>query len=154
ERLEEISALATMVDENRFQYSLDALCSWRGIRGKDDTSLREGIEALELHTNKRKKLVPQNYIGQLPARYVGPYAEADAINTLLLLENLSPILDQEGTRDAYRLECDILPLVQEMRLRGIRINLGAAERARTLLLHKRDAALAELSDKLGSPVSM
>jgi hypothetical protein len=31
EQIEEIGALATMVDENRFKYSLDALCAWRGL---------------------------------------------------------------------------------------------------------------------------
>ena len=154
DRLEEIGALATMVDENRFKYSLDSLCAWRGLPGKDETLLREGIEALGLITNKRKKVAPQNYLWQLPARYVGPYAEADAVNTLLLFENLDPILDQEGTRAAYRLECDILPMVLEMRLRGIRIDLDAAEQARDLLLRKRDAALAELSEKLGCAISM
>src|SRR5262249_19687919 len=127
ERLEEIGALATMIDENRFKYSLESLCEWRGLPGKDDTLLRQGIEALGLRDSKRKKLIPQTHIWQLPARYVGPYAEADAVNTLLLFENLNPILDQEGTRAAYRLECDILPMVLEMRLRGIRVDLDAAE---------------------------
>jgi DNA polymerase I-like protein with 3'-5' exonuclease and polymerase domains len=154
ERLEEIGALGTMADENRFKYSLEALCTWRGLPGKDETLLRQGIAALGLTDNQRKKIAPQSHIWQLPARYVGPYAEADAINTLLLYENLNPILDQEGTRAAYRLECDILPLVLEMRLRGIRVDLNAAERARELLLRKRDAALTELSEKLGSAVSM
>jgi DNA polymerase I-like protein with 3'-5' exonuclease and polymerase domains len=154
ERLEEIGALATMVDENRFKYSLDALCAWRGLPGKNETLLRQGIEALGLVTNKRKKVAPQNYLWQLPARYVGPYAEADAVSTLRLFESLNPILDQEGTRAAYRLECDILPMVLEMRLRGIRIDLDAAESARDLLLHKRDAALAKLSKKLGQTISM
>jgi hypothetical protein len=127
DRLEEIGALATMVDENRFKYSLDALCVWRGLPGKDDAPLRQGIEALGLHGNKRKKLLSQTHIWQLPARYVAPYAESDAVNTLLLHENLDPVLDQEGTRAAYRLECDILPMVLEMRLRGIRVDLDAAE---------------------------
>jgi hypothetical protein len=154
ERLEEIGALATMVDENRFKYSLDALCTWRGLPGKNETLLLEGIKTLGLVTNKRKKIVPQNYLWQLPARYVGPYAEADAVSTLLLFENLDPILDQEGTRAAYRLECDILAMVLEMRLRGIRIDLDAAGQARDRLLQKRDAALAELSEKLGAPVSV
>ena len=154
ERLEEISALATMVDENRFKYSLDALCAWHGLPGKDETLLRQGIAALGPATNKRKKVVPQNHLWQLPARYVGTYAETDAVNTLLLHESLDPILDREGTRAAYRLECDILPMVLEMRLRGIRIDLDAAERARDLLLHKRDAALTELSEKHGSEVGM
>ena len=55
-------------------------------------------------------------------------------NTLLLFENLDPILDQEGTRAAYRLEVDLLPMVLEMRRRGIRIDQDAAEQARDLLL--------------------
>jgi DNA polymerase I-like protein with 3'-5' exonuclease and polymerase domains len=41
-----------------------------------------------------------------------------------------------------------------MRLRGIRVDLDAAEQARTLLLGKRDAALAELSEQLGCAISM
>src|SRR6516225_975802 len=98
ECLEEIGALATMVDENRFKYSVDALCAWRGLLGKDETLLHQGIEALELVTNKRKKVAPQNHLWQLPARYVGPYAETDAVNTLRLYESLDPILDQESTR--------------------------------------------------------
>ena len=63
----------------------------------------------------------------------GPYGEADAVNTLLLYETLSPIIDREGTRAAYRLECDLMPLTIAMRRRGIRIDQDAAEQARDLL---------------------
>jgi DNA polymerase I-like protein with 3'-5' exonuclease and polymerase domains len=154
ERLEEIGALATLVDENRFRYGLDELCSWRGLPGKDDALLRQGIEALGLATNKRKKIVPQNHLWQLPARYVGPYAEQDVVSTLALFESLDPILDKEATRGAYRLEVDLLPMVLEMRRRGIRIDVEAAERARDHLLQRRDAIFAELSAKLGVGVSM
>src|SRR6516164_679527 len=149
-QLEEIGALATLVDENRFSYGLDALCAWRGIPGKDDTLLKEGAAALGLP----KRAKPVEHIWQMPARFVGPYAEQDAIATLLLFESLEPVLDREGTRKAYRLEVDLLPMVLEMRRRGIRIDIAAAERARDMLLQKRDAALAELSEKLGEPVSM
>src|SRR5262245_14256577 len=55
ERIEEIGALATMVDENRYQYGLDALCKWRGLRGKDESLLLEGCTTLGLTTNKREK---------------------------------------------------------------------------------------------------
>ena len=149
ERLQEVSALSTLIDENRFKYSLDALCAWRGLPGKDDALLRQGIEARGLHSNKRKKLIPQTHIWQLPARYAGLYAEADAINTLLLYENLDPIIDQEGTRAAYRLECEILPMVLEMRLRGIRVDLDAAERAAIFCCISAMGALVELSGELG-----
>src|SRR6516165_8493629 len=100
ERIEEIGALATLVDENRYQYSLDALCAWRGLPGKDESALRE---AVALH-GFPKKTKPQSCIWQLPARFVGAYAEADAVNTLALFESLNPVLDAEGTRAAYRLE--------------------------------------------------
>ena len=90
----------------------------------------------------------------MPARYVGSYAEGDAANTLALFESLDPILDQEGTRAAYRLECDLLPMVLEMRRRGIRIDVDAAEQARDRLSAKRDAIFGEISDKLGVNVGM
>src|SRR5262249_19882983 len=144
ERLEEIGALATIVDENRKRYALDDLCKWRELPGKGDTTLKEGAAALGLPTRAK----PVEHIWQMPAHFVGPYAERDAINTLLLFESLDPILDREGTRAAYRLEVDLLPMVLEMRRRGIRIDVAAAERARDDLLQKRDAAFAELSDKL------
>jgi DNA polymerase I-like protein with 3'-5' exonuclease and polymerase domains len=150
ERLEEIGALATMVDENRYRYSLDSLCAWRGLPGKDETLLKQAAIAHGLP----KKIKPQAFISQLAARFVGPYAEADAANTLALFESLDPVLDRENTREAYRLEVDLLPMVHEMRRRGIRIDTAAAECAREQLLQKRDTVFAELSEKLGVNVGM
>jgi hypothetical protein len=48
ESLEEIGALATIVDENRYKYSLDALCAWRGLARKDETLLKEAAIAPQL----------------------------------------------------------------------------------------------------------
>ena len=152
EQLEEIGALATLIDENRFTYSLDSLCAWRGLPGKDTALLEEAVKAAGFKVSKKTPL--QSYIWQMPAHLVGPYAEADPIATLGLFEDLNPILDQEGTRAAYRLEVDLLPMVHEMRRRGIRIDQSAAEQARDYCLQKRDPALAELSEQLGTHVSM
>src|SRR5262245_19875686 len=155
EQLEEIDALATMVDENRYKYSLDALCAWRGFPGKDETLLFEGCDVLGLiPARKRKGFKPQSVLWQLPAHYVGPYAETDAVRTLELSESLNPILDREGTREAYRLEIGLLPMVHRMRRRGIRIDIPAAEQARDLLLRKRDNVLAQIAEKLDTGVGM
>ena len=151
-QLEEIGALATLIDENRFNYGLNSLCAWRGLPGKDTASLEEAIKAAGFKINKKNPL--QSYIWQMPARYIGRYAEADPTATLRLFEGLNPILDQEGTRDAYRLDVDLLPMVHGMRRRGIRIDQSAAEQARDYCLQKCDSALTELSGQLGSQVSM
>ena len=42
-------------------------------------------------------------------------------------------------------------MVHEMRRRGIRVDQSAAEQARDYCLQKRDRALTELSEQLGSP---
>ena len=96
ERLEEVGALATLTNENRHDYGLDALSKSCGLAGKDESLLREGCAALNLIADKRKKFRPQNYLWQLPARYVGPYAVGDAVNTFLVREHFDPILDQEN----------------------------------------------------------
>jgi DNA polymerase I-like protein with 3'-5' exonuclease and polymerase domains len=153
ERLDEIGAMAALIDECRYSYKLDSLCMWRGLPGKDMAVLEQAIAAAGF-VSKRKKVNPQEHIWELPARFVGAYAEHDARATLLLAESLRPVLDQEKTYDAYRLEVDLLPMVLAMRRRGIRIDQSAAEQARDLLLQKRDAAFAELSNKLGMSVGM
>ena len=71
DRLEEIGALATLVDENRYSYGLDALCAWRGLPGKDDDAAEQAVKAAGF-APKRKKIDVQAHIWQLPARYVGP----------------------------------------------------------------------------------
>src|SRR6516164_7473885 len=52
ERMEEIGALATIVDENRYSYSLPALCAWCGLPGKDETLLIEAVKSLGVKVNK------------------------------------------------------------------------------------------------------
>jgi DNA polymerase I-like protein with 3'-5' exonuclease and polymerase domains len=153
ERLHDTSALATIVNENLPRYRLDDLCEWRGIPGKDTTLLSAAIEA-KLGVKPSKKNPPASFVWQLPALLAGPYAEQDGCATLLLFESLYPILEQEGTGEAYKTEIRLLPLVQEMTRRGIRIDLDLAERNRDYFRSQRDAVFAELSSELGCPVGM
>ena len=151
ERLDDVSCMAALLDENQYSYSLEAMCARYGLRGKDDTLLRE---ATACFATGRKKVVPQEHIWRLPAHLVGPYAERDPAATLELFEVLDPLLGAEGLRAAYRLDMAILAPVLEMRARGIRIDQDAAVQGRDYCLYKRDAALAELSAQYGSPIGM
>jgi hypothetical protein len=146
DRLHDTGALATIVNENLLRYRLNDLCKWRGIPGKDETLLIEAIKA-KLGVKPSKKNPPASFIWQLPAHLAGPYAEQDACATLMLFEDLYPILDQEGTGEAYRTEIALLPLVQEMTRRGIRIDLDLAERNRDYFRSQRDMVFAELSSE-------
>ena len=149
EQLEEIGALATLIDENRFSYSLDSLCAWRGLPGKDTTLLQEAIKAAGWTQQEEPD---QSLHLQMPAHYVGPYAEADPIATLALFENSTRSSTAKARATPIASKSICCRWCMEMRRRGIRIDQSAAEQARDYCLQKRDAALAELSEQLGSHV--
>lgn len=148
-RVEDTTAMAVMLDENRLAYGLDDLCRWRGLPGKDERLLREAAAAYGFHGNEVKK-----NMWRLPARYAGPYAEVDAVRTLQLMEDLAPDLERDHVLDAYHLEMDLVPMVVEMRRRGVRVDVDAAERARNLLYERRDAVFRQLSEKVGERVGI
>lgn len=148
QKIEDTTAMAVMVDENRLSYKLDDLCSWRGLPGKEESMLNEAASAYGYGGDVKSNL------WRFPARFVGPYGERDAISTLQVFESLLPELQIQDLQNAYRLEMDLVPMVQEMRWRGIRIDLDQAEIIKANLLIERDRVLADLSERLGHRVGM
>jgi DNA polymerase I-like protein with 3'-5' exonuclease and polymerase domains len=145
-QLDDTEAMAMTVDENRLSYSLENLCVWRNVRGKDEVALREAANAYGID--------PKADLWRLPARYVGPYAEQDARALLPLAESLLATIRSEETEAAYRLEMDLMPTVLAMRKRGIRINVERARQAKIDIIQQRDAVLMELAGNLGCRVSI
>ena len=153
EQLEEIGALATLIDENRFTYSLDASVRVaRTARQGHDACWRRQSRLPASRSTRRTRCNPT--FGNCRRISSAPTPRPTRSPPWRCSRDLNPILDQEGTRDAYRLDVDLLPMVHEMRRRGIRVDQSAAEQARDYCLQKRDQALAELSEQLGTPVSM
>lgn len=130
--------MAVLLDENKFDYSLDAICRDLGIAGKDEQLLREAVEA---HGGNPKKI--KEFLWKLPAQYVGPYAEQDAVATLEAADRMLPMMAVQGLGEAYELECDLIPYVLEMRRRGIRVNVDRAEENQEKL---RKFALGKLTE--------
>lgn len=148
DQTDDVGAMAMMIDENRTWaggYSLDGLCEWQGLPGKDESLLREAAAAYGYEGESEIK----SNLWRMPARYVGPYGEADPIQTLQLADKLDPLLDKEDLRPAYQLECDLIPMTVSMRKSGVRVDIDYAEQAIVKLRRDRDMVLRELSDKLG-----
>lgn len=124
ERSEDGGAMCFLADENYRSYGLDACCGRAGIPGKDETLLNEAAASIGV---MRKNGSIKHGIFRMPAKYVGPYAEADAISTLRLCRTIKPVLIQEETLGAYRTEMELFPVTQDMRRRGIRVSTSKAE---------------------------
>lgn len=163
--IEDTNCQAVMLDENRLRYDLDTLCREYGLPGKDEMLLREAMSTYGYPATGEDW---KKNIWRLPARYVGPYAEVDALSTLVLWELQRKIIKKQddedtqqrrgrerpGVHSAYRLEMDVVPLVHEMRWRGVRVNTERAERQAEVLEERRDETLGELGRRLGARVSI
>lgn len=138
-------AAGVMLDENRLSYSLDNLCAWQGVLGKDKKMLQEAGRALGLGTTDREVM---SNLWRMPAKYVGPYGAGDPEATLKLWDQMEPQLRAQDLWEAYRLECDLIPMVVAMRRRGIRIDTEQAEESILSLEDKRDFELHLLTRNL------
>lgn len=141
-------ALAALVDENQPSYSLDNLCRWQELPGKDERLLKEVAASYGFAKDVKSNL------WRLPAKFVGPYAEQDATATLLLAKRLQIEIDKQELVEACKIENSLIPLIIEMSWRGVRLDINRAEQTRDNLIKRRNEALSNLSDELRHTVSM
>jgi len=120
---------SSLIDENRFSYTLNTL-SWHHLsKGKNEKKL---IEAA-----KERGLDAKADMWRLPAMEVGAYAEKDAELTLELWHKCKKILIEDHLQEIFELETDLFPCLVDMRFRGVRVDV---QKAHTV---KQDLALQE-----------
>jgi DNA polymerase I-like protein with 3'-5' exonuclease and polymerase domains len=133
-------------------YSLDNIARNYLKKTKDETKLREAANAFGVD--------PKSELYKLDPIFVGAYAEADAqLPVQILKKQMKKILD-EDMGALYKMECDLLRPVYEMRKKGIRVDLEGAEKlgkkwtleAETLEMEIRKELNANI--RVGSPKSL
>ena len=132
---------APLIDENRFSYSLNNL-------GRDYIDMRKDERMLRAAA-KDWGIDPKKDMWQLPAQYVGSYAEQDAAMTLALWRNLQTHITKEELGSIFALETGLIPLMLEMKARGVRVDLDKADIARKGLRTKVKELKAFIKDKTG-----
>ena len=130
-----------IVDENRLSYSLNNL-------GKDYIDMRKD-ERLLRAAAKEWGFDPKSEMWRLPPRYVGGYAEQDAVMTLKLWERLRTEIEQQDLWNIWNLETSLIPLMIEMRKRGVRVDLDGAEKAKKLLKARTKDLRAQIKNISG-----
>jgi DNA polymerase I-like protein with 3'-5' exonuclease and polymerase domains len=105
---------AAIVDENRYSFSLNACAKDYLGELKNETFLLE--KAKEWGLDAKQDL------WRLPAGYVGFYAEQDAGLTLKLWQHLKTEISKQSLHDVWEMEMELLPVLIEMRRRGIRVD--------------------------------
>ena len=145
-RIIDTMLIASILDENRFSYSLNAISYDVLGKVKVEKGLTEAARSFGLD--------PKAEMFKMPAMYVGPYAEADAELTLELWNYFQVELGKEDLWQIANLELDLLPCLVDMTWRGVRIDQDKVERTRNALLKREKQVLKKIKDLVGKDVEI
>jgi len=145
-RIIDTMVIASLLDENRFSYSLNALAFDYLSKTKSEKNLTEAARDFGVD--------PKAELWKLPSMHVGPYAEVDAELTLELWNFFKPLITKEDLWSIVNLELDVLPVLIDMTWKGVRIDINRVERTRDFLLKEEKAMLAKIKHITGMNVEV
>ena len=145
-RLIDTMLAAPLLDENRFSYSLNALGFDYLKEVKSESGLKEAAGDFGVHAKKE--------LWKLPAMYVGEYAEQDASLTLKLWQAFKPLLVREEVQHIFDLETELLPILINLTLRGIRFDRDKAERVISDYRDRETQLIKDIRKICDSPVDI
>ena len=138
--------VAPLLDEHRRQYSLNSLGKDYCNDIKDERLLVEASTAYGVD--------PKAEMYKLPAKYVGEYAEQDAVLTLKLWDKLEKLMQIENLQEIYTLESSLIPLLVDMRWQGVRVDVKKAEITANDLQKKEKECIKQIKYKYGVDVDV
>ena len=112
---------ASLVNENRWSFTLDSISKEFIGMGKNEKILAEAAKAWGVN--------PKAEMWRLPAPLVGEYAERDAEVTLKLWHALQHEITQQDLWDVFNMETNLFPCLVDMKFKGVRVD---AEKATAL----------------------
>ena len=137
---------ASLIDENRFSYTLNTM-SWAYLnKGKNEARL---IEAA-----KERGLDAKAEMWRLPAMEVGSYAEQDASLTLELWQKFKKIIIEDDLQNVFNLETDLFPCLVDMRHLGVRVDIEKANQLKTALAIKEENLIQQIKIETGVEVQL
>ena len=126
----------SLLDENRFSYTLNTL-SWHFLNeGKNERALNEAA--------KSRGLDAKADMWRLPAHEVGAYAEKDAELTFKLWQHVKKLLIENDLQEIFNLETDLFPCLVDMRFLGVRVDTQRAYDLRKELIGQEQLLLQEI----------
>ena len=134
------------------RYSLETLAQKYLDEGK--TGGQMYAWAAQKYGGKPTARAQAGRIHQCPPELVGPYAEADAQLPLRILAEQRKALAHEDLNDLFMLETRLLPLLVDMRWRGVRVDVPRAEALNAEWAEREQAAQVKLNDIAAAQVDV
>ena len=137
---------ASLIDENRFSYTLDSV-------GKDYIGMRKNEKLLQ-DAAKDFGVNPKAEMWRLPAPFVGEYAEKDAEMTLKLWHALQHEISKQDLWDVFNLETQLFPCLVDMKFKGVRVDVQKAMSVKAQLQETEKKLLQDINKIAGFDVEI
>jgi DNA polymerase I-like protein with 3'-5' exonuclease and polymerase domains len=137
---------APLLDENRFSFALNSLGFDYLKEVKSEQGLKESAQDFGVH--------PKKELWKLPAMHVGEYAEQDAALTLKLWHHFKALLQREEVQSIFELETEVLPVLVDVTLKGVRFNRAECERQVEEMRRKEQDILKYIKNQAGVKVDI
>ena len=145
-RIIDTMVTGALVDENRWSFGLDAMArDYAGVR-KNEQLLKAA--AADFGVN------PKSEMYKLPPKFVGGYAEQDAVATLKLWTALKVHLDKEELWDVWNMETGLIRCILDMRTKGVRVDLDRADQNKKALQKQSKLLRGMLEKEAGMEVDI
>ena len=137
---------SSLIDENRFSYTLNTM-SWKYLsKGKNETLLNKAA--------KERGLDPKAEMWRMPAMEVGSYAEQDAVLTFELWQKFKKIILEDDLQKIFNLETDLFPCLVDMRFYGVRVDVQKAHTLKTALALKEENLIHQIKIETGIDIQL
>jgi len=145
-RIVDTMIAASLVDENRFSYTLDSLGKeYTGI-GKNELELKQAAKEWQIDAKAD--------MWRLPAMNVGEYAERDVLVTLKLWERMQVEMEKQDLHKIFDIETRLFPCLVDMKFKGVRVDVEKAHETRKNLLEQESKILNKIKDLCGLEVEI
>ncbi len=121
----DVQHVEALLDETLGRYNLDSLMK-RYLPDRFQKATGDIDTLVERRIGKYKG-DPRAYLWRLPVEDVGPYAEMDAIGPLMIMPKQMKRVYEEELEQVTSLESRLIPLLLDMRFRGVRVDVDALE---------------------------
>jgi DNA polymerase I-like protein with 3'-5' exonuclease and polymerase domains len=144
--VQDICIRGPLINELHHKYGLEAEAARWGVPSKDKTKLKEAAQSYGYDVDRAGW---EACIGLLPAKYVGVYGEADVVSALAVYHAQQKVIEEQGLQEVVLLESQLLPILNAMRMRGIKIDFDHLARVEQFAIDEERKAVAEIKNLSG-----
>lgn len=140
-----------LIDENKLTYTLESISQKYLKQGKISNKLYKWCARFyggKINDTQRKNMY------RTPPRLAGPYAEGDAWQPFKIWKKQKKIIQQQNLEVVLDLECRLIPMLLDMRFRGVRIDLDYVEKLQVDLLEEEKILQSRLDYKAGRAIDI